>query len=294
MNRNTKNAKIDLKMNPPINALSIDLEDWYHPELIRKNVKNLPKKSLIQDSTEVLLKLLNRYNTKATFFIVGEVAYQNAGLIRRIYSNGHEIASHGFSHKPLYEIGPDGLRNELKEFDQAITDILGNIEIKGFRAPTFSLNQNTSWAVDILREFKIKYDSSIFPIKFGLYGVNNVPLTIYGLNSNDITLPDPKSDIKEFPITAFQVCKIRIPVTGGFYLRAIPIYIQKMILKLINKDRPFMIYVHPWECDANVPKIRTNGLANFISYYNMKSTLAKLENLLKNFKFDRIDNILGL
>ena len=291
MQKLLKNVKMK-RMATAINALSIDLEEWYQAELIKKYVKNLPKNSLVRDSTGILLKLLDRYNTKATFFVVGEVAVQNPELIRTIYSNGHEIASHGFSHKTLSEIGPDGLKNELKEFNKVITDILGNIEIKGFRAPTISLNQTTSWAIDILREFKIKYDSSIFPIKLGLYGVSGVPLNIYGLNSNDIKLPDAKSDIKEFPPTVFEVLGIRLPVSGGFYLRAVPIYLQKQFLKLINRDRPFIIYLHPWECDVSTPRVKMNALSNFITYYNIKSTLTKLEELLKNFRFDRIDNIL--
>lgn len=281
-------------MSTSTNALSIDLEDWYHPEFIRKNLKTSLKKSFIQDSTEILLKLLDRYNTKATFFVVGEIAYQNADLIRSIYNDGHEIAFHSFSHKTLYEIGPDGLRNELKEFNQVITNILGNIEIKGFRAPSFSLNQDTSWAVDILKEFKYKYDSSIFPIKFDFYGLKGAPLNIYGLNSNNLKSPDDKSDLKEFPITVFEIMRLRFPVSGGFYLRLIPIYLQKEFLKLINMDRPFIIYLHPWECNTRIPRINMGALSNFITYYNIESTLIKLNDLLNNFRFDRIDSILNV
>jgi polysaccharide deacetylase family protein (PEP-CTERM system associated) len=273
------------------NALSIDLEEWYHPQIIRKYVK-LPKKKLVWHSTQMLLNLLKRYNTKATFFILGEVAKQNPELIRKIYCEGHEIASHGFSHKMLHEIGPEGLRNELREFKKVISEILGDIEIKGFRAPTFSLNQDTSWAVDILKEFKIKYDSSIFPIKFNLFGVNGAPIKIYGLNSRDIKSPDDKSTLMEFPITVYETKGIRLPVSGGFFLRLIPINLQKKNLRLINTERPFIIYIHPWECDITTPQLKMNPLHKFISYYNIKYTLIKLESLLNYFDFDRIDNIL--
>jgi len=282
------------KMPQQINALSIDLEDWYHPELIREHV-SLPKKSLVRDSTEALLNLLNRYNTKATFFVLGEVAIQNPGLIKRICANGHEIASHGFSHRTLYDIGHRGLRAELSEFKRVIAEILGDVEVKGFRAPSFSLNQDTSWAVDILKEHKFKYDSSIFPMKINnLYGVKGAPLNIYGLNNVDIKVPDAKSTLKEFPISVFEIGGFRFPISSGFYLRLIPVYFQKMFLKLINKERPFIIYIHPWECYTGIPRVELDILSGFISYYNIKSAFIKLEALLKNFNFDRIDNILGV
>lgn len=275
-----------------INALSIDLEEWYHPELIRKHL-NPPCKSLIKDSTESLLALLNKYKTKATFFVLGEVAVRNPDLIKKIYNSGHEISAHGFSHKTLDQLGPDGLRSELSEFKKVITGILGDIEIKGFRAPTFSLNQDTNWAIDVLKEFKIKYDSSIFPIRINdFYGVDGAPLNIYGLNKEDLKVPDEESPLKEFPITAFEIWKLRFPVSGGFYLRLIPIYLQKKFLRLINKDRPFIIYLHPWECCGGIPRIRLNIFSSLITYYNIESALVKLENLLNNFNFGRIDNIL--
>lgn len=282
-------------MNPNrrINALSIDLEDWYHPQLIRKYA-NLPDKNLITPSTDALLALLRKYNTKATFFILGEIALSNPELIKRIHAEGHEIASHGFYHWTLQENGPDGLRKELSKFRETITDILGNIQIKGFRAPSFSLNQKTAWAIDILKEYNFKYDSSIFPVKINnLYGVNGAPLNIYGLNSSDIKIHDSKSSLTEFPITIFKILNFKFPVSGGFYLRLFPVYMQKKLLKQINKKQPFIIYIHPWECCNNTPKIKLNFFSGFISYYNIKSSLKKLEILLKNFKFDRIDNVLG-
>jgi polysaccharide deacetylase family protein (PEP-CTERM system associated) len=281
-------------MTGTINGLSIDLEDWYHAELIRKHTA-LKKIGSIQNSTNILLNLLNKYNAKATFFIVGEIAATYPALVKKIYKSGHEIACHGFSHKILHELGPDGLRRELTEFQKVVIRTLGNIEINGFRAPTFSLTQETAWAVDILKEYKFKYDSSIFPIKINnFYGINRAPLNIYGLNAEDIKVPDAKSTLKEFPITVFEIYNFRFPISGGFYLRLIPIYLQKKVLKLVNKNRPFILYTHPWECDNTIPRVKLNALSSFISYYNIKSTLTKLEYLLQNFNFDRIDNIIGV
>ncbi len=280
------------KLFEPVNALSIDLEEWYQTELM-KDVYT-PKDSLIEHPTEILLNILNKYNTRATFFIVGEVAKNNPELIKLIHREKHEIAIHGFTHSRLEDIGPEGFRHELMECKNVLRKILGDIEIKGFRAPSFSLNQNTNWAIDILKEFQIKYDSSLFPAKNYLYGTNGIPLNIYGINSDNIKVADVKSSLKEFPITAFEFWRFRFPISGGFFLRLIPIRIQTMFLKLINKQRPFIIYIHPWECSQDTPKIKLNCFSSFIFYYNIKSSLSKLEILLKNFKFDRIDNVLGV
>lgn len=273
------------------NALSIDLEDWYHSKFVKRYVE-CGNKSAVKIPTETLLGMLNAHNVKATFFVLGETATENPELIKRIYSDGHEIASHGFSHKTLDEIGPDGLRSELSEFRKVISDIIGGVKIKGFRAATFSLNHDTSWAVDILKEFDFKYDSSIFPMRIGPYGVDGVPLNVYGLNGGNIKIHDAASSLKEFPITVFEIGKLRFPVSGGFYLRAVPLFLQIKFLQIINKGRPFIIYLHPWECDKNIPRLRLNPLSRFISYYNIKSTLNKFDGLLENFEFGRIDNIL--
>ena len=273
------------------NALSIDLEEWYQPDLL----KNAPtaKNSLVEKATDVLLNLLRKYNSKATFFVVGNVAKDNPRLIKRIYEESHEISIHGLKHSQLHDIGPEGLQYELAECKNILRGILGNnVEINGFRAPSFSLGKNTSWAIDILKKLQIKYDSSIFPVKNFFYGINDVPLDIYGISGNNINVPDAGSNLKEFPITAFEFWKLRFPISGGFFLRLIPIGMQLRLLKLINKKRPFIIYVHPWECFKETPKIKLSLLSSFITYYNIKSSLVKLEILLKNFKFDRIDKVL--
>lgn len=280
--------------NRRINALSIDLEDWHHPQLLQGHL-SLPNKSLIESSTGTLLSLLQKYNTKATFFILGEIALSNPELIKMIADQGHEIACHGFYHHSLQKSRPTKLRNELIKFQEIITSILGNTQIKGFRAPNFSLNQSTAWAINVLKELNFKYDSSIFPVKMNpLYGVNGAPIAIYGLNSNNIKIPDCKSTLIEFPLTVFEILKLRFPISGGFYLRLLPIKAQKIMLQLINRRQPFIIYLHPWECSKDTPRIKLDFVSSFIAYYNIKSCLGKLETLLKNFKFDRIDTILGV
>jgi len=223
------------------------------------------------------------------------VAVKYPELIKKIHKSGHEIASHGFSHRTLHELGPSGLEMELSKFKRVIYNILGDIEIKGFRAPTFSLTKSTKWAVGILKAHDFKYDSSIFPIRINPHiGVKRAPLDIYGLDIDDITLDNFTSSLKEFPISVFEVLGFRFPVLGGFYSRLIPVSLQKKFLRWINKDRPSIVYIHPWECNKATPRIKLGILSSFVSYYNIDRSLAKLECLLQNFHFGRIDNILGV
>lgn len=277
-----------------LNALSIDLEDWYHPECVKKHLPHA-RESMIRDSAGAILTLLDKYQTKATFFIVGEIAEEAPDLIRRIHRQGHEIAAHGFSHTRLSGLGRAGLTDELARFKQTITGTLGDIEIKGFRAPSFSLDQDTVWAVDILKKFGFRYDSSVFPMKInGYYGTNGVPLGVYRLGSGNITTPDPESRMLEFPISVCKLWGLTVPATGGFYLRVIPPWIQKKMLRAINRDRPCIVYIHPWECDRRTPRIALPLLPRFVTYYKTGSALRNVEYLLKHFSFGRIDTVLGV
>ena len=150
---------------PIKNALSIDLEDWYHPEFVRKHVKfNI--KSQIIDSTNQILNLLDNYKVKATFFVLGDIAEKFPNLIKIIYEKGHEIAFHGMSHLPLWELDYQKMNKEILKFEQIIDTTLGsNVKIFGFRAPTFSVDNTTKFAFKCLIENKYLYDSSIVPAK---------------------------------------------------------------------------------------------------------------------------------
>ncbi|MBI5577494.1 MAG: polysaccharide deacetylase family protein, partial [Deltaproteobacteria bacterium] len=144
-----------------INAITIDLEDWYHPELVRKHLRDDPRPQARQ-STEKILRLLDRYGVKATFFTLGDVAERDPGLVRRIHGGGHEIASHGMSHMPLWELSPGAFDGELEAFGRTVRSILGDdIPIRGFRAPTFSLDESTIHALPRLAEHRYLYDSSV-------------------------------------------------------------------------------------------------------------------------------------
>jgi len=272
------------------NALSIDLEDWYHPQLVKIKGKPTPQ---IKESVEPILQLLDKYSTKATFFVLGETAEKNQDLIKEIKSSGHEIASHGYNHKSLKQMTPDEFEKDIIKSKNILKSITGENPI-GYRAPTFSIDNNTKWSIDILEKQNFLYDSSIFPTKTHLYGVPDAPLNPYNLSRDDVSIERrDKKGMMEFPMTVFPVLGYNLPVSGGFYLRALPVWLIRRAIKNKNKDGfPAMIYIHPWETYIKTPRIRQGFFSDFINYYGMNSSLRKLESLLMSFKFKPVKSIL--
>ena len=282
-------------MKSPINALTIDVEDWYHPELVRSHLDSTSPSEKVSQAILPILNLLDQYKVKASFFILGDVAKECPDLVRKIYKEGHEIGSHGMSHRMLGDLGEEGLRNELLGFQNLIREILGDVKIKGFRAPTFSLHQQTKWALPILKEFGYLYDASLFPMQFignRLYGVDQAPRFPYRICFDNPSQEDPNSPLWEFPAAVVPLGRLKIPVSGGFYLRVLPLWFFKWALKRINREGPFNIYLHPWECDINTPKVSLPLSSRWITYYGINRAIKKLEELLKHFSFSRVDEIL--
>ncbi len=276
------------------NALSIDLEDWYHPEFVRKYINFKPKSQIIESTTKII-ELLDKYNVKATFFILGDIIKRNPQLIKTIYNKGHEIASHGMSHLPLNLLNYSKFNKELDRFKELIKAVLSsNFKTYGFRAPTFSINNKTKYGLKCLVRNDYLYDSSIVPSKFFYYGLNNAPLSIYKPDLENPSLIDKNSKIIEFPLTVINISKIRIPISGGFYLRILPYSIYKFLLKKINRtNRSFIIYFHPWETYLKTYRVKDIGIIKyFVTYYGIKNTLKKIERLLQDFKFETVKNVI--
>jgi len=278
------------------NALSIDLEDWYYPELLRKHLDTNDIQVRIEESTRPILKLLDKYHAHATFFILGEVARKNPEFVRNIYDSGHEIGSHGMSHKPLWELDRASFSEELDDFKEIIKiSIKDDIKIKGYRAPSFSLDNSTKWALEVLKEKGYLYDSSIFPARNKLYGLNGAPLEIYKPSVVNLKSNDPESNFLEFPLTVYDLFGFRVPVAGGFYFRVMPFFLFSNFLKRINRSRPFIFYLHPWESCKLTPRVKSiSKIDYFITYWGISGVLKKLEALLKKFKFCPIHEVLGL
>jgi polysaccharide deacetylase family protein (PEP-CTERM system associated) len=275
-----------------INALSIDLEEWYHSELVEGRRSSV---SQVEEATGPILALLDRYQTKASFFVVGEVAEQNPGLIQSIFQKGHEIGCHTFSHKLVWNLDESLFREELERFQSVVRKILGKTATKGFRAPCFSIDNRNLWALKVLWDFGYQYDASIFPLKINpLYGVRGAPTQPYRISLEDVRKEDPHSPLMEFPLCPLTIGRLKIPISGGFYLRALPLPFLLWGLRRINRTQPFLIYFHPWEGYDRTPRFKLPLYNRVISYYGISSALKKFEFLLKHFKFARMDYILGL
>ncbi len=274
------------------NAMSIDLEFWYSAELVRPYAKK--GDDLIIEMTRPILDLLDRYDTKATFFVLGEVADRYPQLVKEIYELGHEIASHSYSHRTLFDLGKIGFEDEIKKSVCLLERITGE-RVEGFRAPTFSIDNNTKWAFDILEKYGFIYDSSIFPLRTNLYGVPNAPVSQYYPSADDVSKkasgPEERKII-ELPLTVYGSRLFKIPISGGFYLRAILPGILKRLIREVNRDRPAIIYVHPWEVCPIMPRLKLSRSSRFITYYNLDTTLGKLTDLISTFKFTTMRDIL--
>jgi len=275
-----------------INALSIDLEEWYHSELVEGRRSSF---SQAEDATRPVLDLLDRYQTKASFFVVGEVAEQNPDLIRSIFNKGHEIGCHTFSHKLVWNMDESLFREELERFHSVMEKILGKVKIKGFRAPCFSIDNRNRWALRVLSDFGYKYDASIFPLKINpLYGISGAPTRPYRISFEDVRKEDPRSPLMEFPLCPLMIGSLKIPISGGFYLRALPRSFLYWGLRRINRSQPFLVYFHPWEGYEKTPRFKLPLYQRVVSYYGISSAMKKFEFLLKHFRFARVDQVLDL
>jgi polysaccharide deacetylase family protein (PEP-CTERM system associated) len=271
------------------NALVIDLEHWYSNEFL---TKYLPVEKVDQDLEAVkpIIDLLEKYNVSATFAVLGTYAKRNTELIKKIYDKGHEIQSHCFSHKTLHELGKEAFEEEIKRSVDLLESITGEKPV-GFRAPSFSIDNSTKWAFEILEKYGFKYDSSIFPIKTMLYGEPKAPVNIYKPSKENVTKYDHQGKIIEFPMTVLKI-GINIPIAGGFYLRILPLWFLKLAIRHVNKKRPVIIYIHPWETYPNTPRFKLPLFSRFVAYYGISSSLSKFEALLKEFEFSTIKDVL--
>ena len=266
-----------------MNLLGIDFEDWYHPELIQRRLTTKDNKPRIINGIDKILDWLNKNETYATFFTVGELLEFKPELLDKILSNGHEIGFHTMHHTRLDSSDfKEVFSQELKQFDT-----LTGRKSKGFRAPTFSLNNSSSWAIDILAENGYQYDSSVVPAKTNLYGIPNAEKKPYKISSNSLERNSQEGKILEFPLLTTRILGKQIPACGGFYLRVLPL---KIIENAINSNNeaeiPSSFYIHSWELTPEyMPRISMPLIDNFVTYHNLKGCMNKMGKLLKKFKF---------
>ena len=266
-----------------MNLLGIDFEDWYHPELMKPYISGKDKNPTVINGIDKILELLRKNETFATFFLVGELLLVKPELQDKILDEGHEIAFHTMYHTRLDSEGyKEKFLDEIKNFEK-----LTSGKSKGFRAPTFSLNDTSSWAIDMLRECGYQYDSSVVPAKGKMYGLPNALIEPYRISSSSIENDDPDSDMLEFPLLVTKFLGKKIPAGGGFYLRTLPMRIIKnAIRKYEDLNIPATFYIHSWELTPEFfPKISMSKKDEFVTYHNIEKAYTKMNEILENFQF---------
>ncbi len=270
------------------NAFTIDLEDWFCSHNLQSAVSVDDWEQLesrVVKTTHDVLDLLEEFNVKATFFVLGWVAARFPELINEIDDRDHEIGSHGYAHRLINQLGPDSFQEDLHHSVEIIRNITSK-PVYGYRAPAFSVGTRTMWALPIMKLEGLTYDSSVYPISYHPdYGIGNAPLTPY----------NHPNGIREIPLSCIEFGNYRIPCSGGAYFRMFPYSIyQKMINRLHRQGRPLIFYFHPWELDPNIPKLSLPTFARLRHYTNLARTRQKLVQLLSDFEFTSIQDLYSI
>jgi polysaccharide deacetylase family protein (PEP-CTERM system associated) len=272
-----------------LNALTIDVEDYYHVSgfdrcVSRDEWEDFP--SRVADSTHRVLDRLAEAGVHGTFFVLGWVAERQPGLVRAIQVAGHEIGCHGYAHRLIYEQTPQQFRVDLRLARLVLEDILGE-QITAYRAPSFSITRRSLWALDILLEEGFLFDSSIYPTHHDRYGIPGTPLEPHTIERSQGTL-------WEFPPPVCRLMKYPVPVGGGGYFRLYPYPLTRRGLRSINAaGRPFAVYLHPWEFDPGQPRLRPGTMRAFRHYVGLNRTEDRLVRLLKDFRFGTLSESLA-
>ena len=274
--------------NTPMNAMTIDVEDYYQVAAFGKLVSPSDWgnfESRVEANTRRILELLALQNVKATFFILGYEAERHPEFIREIAETGHEIGSHGYSHQFAFTQTEEGFRDDVSRTRKLLQDLSGQ-EVLSYRAPSFSIGRKTPWAHRILVEEGYRYDSSVFPIKHDLYGDPEAPVEIH-------TIETEAGPLIEFPPTVVRLFGRNIPTGGGGYFRIFPWWLTRHMLKQVNQTRPFVFYIHPWEIDPKQPRFDQAPLkSRFRHYTNLHKTANRFVQLLETFRFVPICDVM--
>lgn len=279
-----------LEENQMNNALTVDVEDYFHVAALAEVIRpeDWPNHNLrVEKNTHKILDLFDVHGVKATFFVLGWVAERCRELVNEISRRGHEVASHGYSHQLVYNQTPDVFRDETSRSKALLEDIVQQ-PIKGYRAASYSITNESKWALDTLIELGFEYDSSIFPIRHDRYGIPDAP------DYPHVLTRDSGSMI-EFPLSALNVLGYRLPVAGGGYFRLYPYTLTRMLLKQLMRQtkRPFIFYLHPWEIDPDQPRVNASRLSRFRHYNNLDVCEQRLERLLQDFNFTSVADVLS-
>lgn len=275
-----------------VNAFSIDVEDYFQVSALAPAVPRdtwSQREYRAERNTDRVLQLLDEAGVKGTFFVLGWIAERSPQLVRRIAAAGHEVASHGLSHQLIYHQSRDEFRRETAYSKNLLEDTIG-APVLGYRAASFSITQESLWALDVLIDLGFKYDSSIFPIRHDRYGIPDAPLV-----PGTLSAPS-KRTLVEFPMSTASILGMKLPVSGGGYFRIFPYAVTRYGLRQINGSRraPFVFYMHPWEIDPGQPRIEVSSwLSRFRHYTNLDRCEERLKRLLREFAFAPVRDVLA-
>ena len=272
---------MDLTIAPPVhtlNAITFDVEEWFHAA----NLGIPPERwsippSRLDKPLDAILTLLDQRRVRGTFFILGWVASHRPELVRRIHEAGHEIASHGYLHRPIKGQSRSTFIRDVARSKKGLEDLIGR-PVLGYRAPGYSIGRETDWALDVLAELGFTYDSSIYPVRspHRRYGVTGAPLGPYRV----------RPGLWEFPLPTLHLPAMRLPAATGAYLRIAPLTVTRWAIRQ-NQRRaiPTVVNVHPWELDAGQPRLPVSWWPRFLHYTNLHTTHGKLARLLADYRF---------
>jgi polysaccharide deacetylase family protein (PEP-CTERM system associated) len=262
------------------NVMSVDVEDWFCVYNLSRLIPYADWdkcESRVERNTTRLLDLFRRHQVEATFFVLGWVADRFPGLVQEIERRGHEVATHGYSHRLLTFMQPEEFRADLQRSLEVLAKATSQ-PVRGFRAPSFSVTRKTLWAADILKESGIQYDSSVFPVRFH---------PEYGIPESDLGPHQLVEGLTELPMSVTEVFGRKIPCSGGGYFRLYPYAVTRRLMRMCNEQgRPVIFYLHPWEADPEQPRVQGLTWAKrFRHYNNLDKTEERLERLLGDFAF---------
>jgi polysaccharide deacetylase family protein (PEP-CTERM system associated) len=270
------------------NGLSVDVEDWFQVGAFENVIDRKDWDALecrVERNTDAVMALFDEAGIKATFFTLGWVAERYPALIRRIVDAGHEIASHGYGHDRVFKLTPEQFAADIVRTRKLLEDASGQ-KVTGYRAPSFSIDQRTPWAHEILAEQGYIYSSSVAPVKHDHYGWAEAPRFAFR--------PVAGSDFLEIPVTTAQLGPKRVAAGGGGFFRLLPYAFSRWAIRQVNVDeqRPAVIYFHPWEIDPDQPRVANASIKSKLRHYTKLDAMAgKLRRLPRDFHWERLDSI---
>jgi polysaccharide deacetylase family protein (PEP-CTERM system associated) len=269
-----------------VNALTIDVEDYFQVSAFAGTIERSAWESMpcrVEGNIDRILAMLGEHEVHATFFALGWIAERYPEMIRRIVDAGHELGSHGYDHSRASEQGYGAFLADIR-LAKAVLEAVAGREVRGYRAPSFSIGKRNEWAFECIADAGYRYSSSVYPIRHDHYGMPDAPRFAHEVCAG----------LLEIPVTTVRVFQSNWPAGGGGYFRLLPYWISQWSIRRVNAvDRqPAMFYFHPWEIDAEQPRVE--GLAakkRFRHYVNLRRMAPRLKRLLVDFRWDRADRV---